>query len=71
MATHDGRTKEAPKPIRWCSIVQTDEGWHCATMETVNGKPGAQHLGPAGTKDQAEEAFRVWAGENLMGWEVE
>jgi hypothetical protein len=59
------------KRVKWGSIVHSDKGWHLATMETVNGKPSAQHLGEPGTKDEAEERFRVWAGENLMGWEVE
>jgi hypothetical protein len=62
--------KQAPR-VKWGSIVASDKGYHLATMETVNGKPTAQHLGDPVERFAAEEAFRVWAANELFGWEGE
>lgn len=69
MANH-GKTPDAPK-VQWGSIVANGDGYSLATMTTQNGKPVDQHLGEPTTKAEAEDQFRIWAAENLMGWEVE
>lgn len=57
-----------PKTVRWCSLVETAQGWCLATMTTVGGRQTEQHLGRGVAKAEAEDELRAWVAENLFGW---
>jgi hypothetical protein len=81
MANHASRgpqpTKPEPTPepelpvLRWATIVRTEQGHHLATMLTQGGKILEQNVLPAAKwRPETEQAFIVWAAQNILDRDV-